>query len=187
MQVMTTSTVRPVTADELLLMPDDGFRYELIHGELNRMSPAGFLHGRVAARIASHLERHVESQGLGAVLGAETGFRLASDPDHVRAPDVAFVCRERLARTGVPEGFFPGPPDLAVEVVSPGDTFSEVESKVADWLAHGTRLVIVADPRRRRVTRYRSTNDVRLLSEGETIDGGDVVLGWSLPLGQIFE
>jgi Uma2 family endonuclease len=184
---MATITARPVTADELLRMPDDGFRYELIHGEVNRMSPAGSLHGRIAATIAVHIGQHVRSRNLGAVFGAETGFRLATDPDHVRAPDVAFVAQQRLADTGIPDGFFPGPPDLAVEVVSPGDTFTAVEGKVADWLAHGTRLVVVADARRQRVTCYRSTTEVRLLGENDAVDGGDVVPGWSLPVRQIFE
>lgn len=84
------------TADELLHMPDDGFRYELVRGELRQMTPAGNVHGRVAMSFAWRLARHVEENGLGTVYVAETGFKLSSDPDTVRAPDVAFVNRTRV-------------------------------------------------------------------------------------------
>src|SRR5687768_4747230 len=108
--------IREFTADELLHMPDDGVRRELVHGELREMPPAGGEHGRVIVRLTWRLGQHVETRGLGAVLGADTGFWLERDPDTVRAPDIAFVARESSART---PGFIEGPPDLAVEVVSP--------------------------------------------------------------------
>jgi hypothetical protein len=110
-----------VTADELFHMPDDGFRYELVQGELRRMNPAGNVHGRIAVRITWRLAQYVEENRLGTVYAAETGFRLASDPDTVRAPDVAFVSQARVEAVGEVEGFWPEAPDLAVEVVSPGD------------------------------------------------------------------
>src|SRR5436309_542072 len=108
-----------VTADDLLRMPDDGFRYELVQGEVRRMSPAGFHHGRLIMNIATPLDQHVRSQKLGTVCAAETGFLLTTDPDTVRAADVAFVRQERIDHVSEPEGYWPGAPDLAVEVVSP--------------------------------------------------------------------
>lgn len=178
---------RIVTAEELLHFADDGYRYELVRGEVRRMSPSGARHGVLAARVAELLGAHVRVHGLGAVMGAETGFVLASHPDTVRAPDAAFVTRERIERTGLTEGFFPGAPDLAVEVISPSDRYTEVEDKALGWLAAGSRMVLVVDPRRRSVTVYRSPADIRVLTGGEAIDGGDVVEGWHPPLAEVFD
>ena len=123
-------------------MPDDGFRYELVRGELRRMNPAGNVHGRVAMNFGILLGSYVKAHDLGTVYAAETGFKLATDPDTVRAPDVAFVGRARVEAVGELEGFWPGTPDLAVEVVSPRDgAHAEVEEKVFDWLDAGTKTV----------------------------------------------
>ncbi len=132
-------------------MPDDGDRHELIRGELRTVTPAGHPHGRIAMRFAWPLAQYVEERRLGAVYAAETGFLLASDPDTVRAPDVAFVRRERVAEVGETGGYLPGAPDLAVEVISPGDTYTGVEGKVTEWLQAGARMVIVVDPPNRAV------------------------------------
>lgn len=181
------TTVQRMTAEELFRMPDDGFRYELIRGELRRMSPAGHQHGRIAMNITLPLAQHVKGHRLGVVYAAETGFKLAADPDVVRAPDVAFVRQERVEETGnTVEGYWPGAPDLAVEVVSPNDTYTAVEEKVCDWLDAGVRMVIVVNPRRRLVTVYRSLTQVVVLREHDTLDGGDVVPGWSLPVAEVF-
>jgi Uma2 family endonuclease len=94
-----------VTAEELLRMPHDGFRYELVGGELRKMTPAGNAHGRIAMRVAWSLARHVEENQLGTVHAAETGFKLARDSDTVRAPDVAFVSRARIEAVGEVEGY----------------------------------------------------------------------------------
>ena len=182
---MTTQT-RPITADDLLRMPDDGFRYELVEGNLREMAPAGHQHGRIAINVSTPLAQHVKANNLGVVYAAETGFKLASNPDTVRAPDVAFVRRERVESVGDSEGFWPGAPDLAVEVVSPGDSYTDVEEKVFDWLDAGTRLVIVVNPRKRLVTLYRSLTDVVVLTEADVLDGGDVVPGFAMPVKDIF-
>ena len=175
-----------VTADELLQRRDDGYRYELMRGELKRMAPAGGPHGNVANNISWSLTSIVKAQSLGRVFAAETGFRIATKPDTVRAPDVAFVSRARIEKTGVPEGYWPGAPDLAVEVISPGDTFSEVEEKVLDWLAAGCRMVIVVDPRKHTASVYRGPN-ARLLTAEDMLSGEDVVPGWSVPVRDLFE
>jgi len=120
------------------------------------------------------------------VCAAETGFLSASDPDHVRAPDAAFVSRERLAEIGATAKFWPGPPDLAVEAVSPNDAFSDVEEKVIDWLEAGTRIVLLANPPKKTVTVYRWLNQACLLNENDAIDGDDVVPGFRLPVKDVF-
>jgi Uma2 family endonuclease len=167
-------------------MPEDGLRYELVRGELRTMTPAGHPHGRVAMRIAWPLAQHVEERGLGTVYAAETGFLLAKDPDTVRAPDAAFVRRERVEATGEVEGYWPGAPDLAVEVVSPGDAYAAVEGKIAEWLRSGARLVIVVDPSNRTVKLHRSLTDVAVLTEDDEIDGADVVPEWRLRVRRLF-
>lgn len=103
----------------------------------------------------------------------------------MRAPDVAFVRRERVEQVGEVEGYWPGPPDLAVEVVSPGDLYTEVEGKVLGWREAGSRMVVVVDPRNRTVS-LRSQTKIQVLTEGDTLDGGDVVSGWELPVADIF-
>jgi Uma2 family endonuclease len=178
---------RTVSAQDLLRMPDDGFRYELIRGELRQMAPAGHRHGRVAAKLTVRLGEFVIANELGNIFAAVTGFLLATDPDTVRAPDVAFVSRERAEQAVPQEGYWPGAPDLAVEVISPGDTYSEVEQKVFDWLEAGSRMVITVDARRRAVTVYRGRDDIVLLTVDDTLDGADVVLGWSLPVQDLFD
>jgi len=175
-----------VTADVLLRMPDDGFRYELVQGELRRMSPAGFHHGRLIMNIATPLDQHVRTQKLGTVCAAETGFLLATEPDTVRAADVAFIRQERIEPEAEPEGYWPGAPDLAVEVVSPNDLYTEVDEKVTDWLDAGTRMVVVVNPRKRTVTVYRSLHQIEVLREQDVLDGSDIVRGWSLPVAAIF-
>ena len=175
-----------ITAEELLRMPDDGYRYELVRGELRKMAPAGHIHGRIAINVTTPLDRHVRAHALGTVYAAGTGFKLASNPDIVRAPDVAFIRRERVEAVGDVEGYWPGAPDLAVEVISPSDTYAEVQEKVFDWLYAGAQMVILVMSRKRAVTVYRSLTDIVMLTEHDTLDGGDVVPGWRLPVRELF-
>ncbi len=177
---------KPMTAGELLALPDDGLRHELIHGELKQMAPAGGQHGHIASEIGAELRNHVKANGLGRVFAAETGFKIATDPDTVRAPDAAFVSRARVEAAGPVEGYWPGAPDLAAEVVSPHDRYTEVEEKVAAWLDAGTRMVLVLDPRRRTLAVHRSRRDIAVLTEADTLDGGDVVPGWSVSVRELF-
>ena len=181
---MTTTDL--ITADELLQMKDDGFRYELVRGELIKMSPAGHQHGRIVLNFTTPLDQFVRANQLGAVYAAETGFKLATDPDVVRAPDAAFIRRERVNAVGLTTGFWPGAPDLAAEVISPGDTHAEVEDKIADWLDAGTRLVVVVNPGTQTVALYYSRSDVRILTIDDVLDGGEVVPNWTLPVRDLF-
>lgn len=181
-----TTILQRSTASELYAMPDDGFRYELVKGELRKMSPSGSEHGATIVNVTVLLAQYVRAKRLGICFGAETGFKIASDPDTVRAPDVAFVRQERIPESGIPKKFWPGAPDLAVEVLSPGDTRREVDEKVEDWLEAGVRAVWVVDSKRRCVTVYRSTTDVTKLSETDELDGGDVVPGFRCQVSEIF-
>lgn len=177
---------KPVTAEELLRIPDDGLRRELVRGEVRTMAPAGNVHGRIAINVSTPLDQYVRAHDLGVVFAAETGFKIAGNPDTVRAPDAAFVRRERVEAVGEVEGYWPEAPDLAVEVVSPNDLFAEVEEKVADWLAAGTRVILVVNPRARTVVVRLSEKVARILSEEEILDGGQVVPGWTLSVADVF-
>jgi Uma2 family endonuclease len=180
------ASARTITADELIAMPHDGLWHELVRGELRTMTPSGSRHGIITGRVTTILGGHVEANALGEVLGAETGFKLASDPDTVRAPDVAFIRRERVPPEGAPEGFWPGAPDLAVEVLSPSDTSYEVEERVDQWLRAGARAVWVLNPRRRTVTIHRPGKQPLALAEDDTLHGGEAVPQFSCVVATLF-
>lgn len=184
--------VNKTTAEELFRMPNDGAGYELVKGELRRkgdphkMSPTGFKHGTIVARLTVALGQYVEEHDLGEVTGAESGFKLASNPDTVRAPDVGFVRRERIPAGDLTEKFWPGAPDLAVEVISPNDNLNDVDEKVADYLDAGVRLVWLVNPKMRTVTEHQPNSEPRTLSESDTLDGADVVKGFQYSVAKLF-
>ncbi len=177
---------RPVTADEFLRMPDQAFRRELVRGVVRERPFMGATEGRLAAVVALVLLEHVQRYGLGVAFGAGTGFQLARDPDTVRAPTVAFLNREKAEAVAEEEGYVLGAPDLAIEVVTTSDVEEATEERVRSWLDAGTRMVVVVDPWKRRVTVYHSRDDIRVLGEDDVLDGGDVVPGWTLPVKNLF-
>ncbi|MBU4400222.1 MAG: Uma2 family endonuclease [Planctomycetes bacterium] len=179
-----TTVAEITTAEQLFQHPGLG-RCELLRGELVLMSPSGSLHAIIAATLAEILCGHVKKHNLGWVFGAEGGFQIRSDPDTVRAPDVAFVSAARMPAS-VPEGFFPGPPDLAVEVLSPNDRASEVLAKVSDWLEAGCRKVWVVDPETRSVAVYAPKTEMRILHHSDTLTDQDVLPGFKVEIRKIF-
>lgn len=175
-----------MTADELFRLPDDNCRYALVRGELQRMTPAGFRHGAIVANLTVPVGQHVRARRLGIVCGAETGFVLERNPDTVLEPDLAFVRRERIPASGVPATFWDGAPDLAVEVLSPGDGRREAAAKVSAWLSAGARVVWVADPRDASVTVHEPGRPVRRLGASDVLDGAPLLPGLRIPVGEIF-
>lgn len=167
-------------------MPKDSMRRELVRGELRVISPAGFRHGRRAARIAHLLEVHASQTECGVVAGAETGFLLFRDPDTVRAPDAAFVSRARFEAVGETERFWPGAPDLAVEVVSPDDSFRKVQEKAREWVSAGCIAVLVLDPSERTATVYRAGGESHIYAGEETVELSDAVPGFSVAVDELF-
>lgn len=177
----------PLTAEDLpYLFPEEG-PCELVAGELVQEPPPGEGHGWVAGKVLVHVGRFVLEHGLGRIYAAETGFVLSRNPDTVRCPDAAFVSSERLMSSPMRGPYFEGAPDLAVEVVSPGDTPREIGEKVRDYLAAGARAVWVVDSGGETVTIHRPGHEPRALSRSDTLDGAPVFTGFRLPVARIFD
>lgn len=183
---MSLTATKFLSADELLAMPDDGNRYELVKGELIQMSPTGHERGVITMNLTLPLANYSKANKPGVVCAAESGFWLKHDPDTVLAPDIAFISQARIDVGGRIPGYWEGAPDLAVEVLSPNDRVSQVEGKVAQWLAAGSRIVWVVSPKLHTVTVYRSLTEIAVLTENDTLDGGEVVPGFKVSVAEIF-
>jgi len=182
-------TSSALTAADLERVSLPGKQVELVRGRLVVREPPGTWHGAIAAKLGYYLSDFVQRQGgggaLGLVFAQDTRFKLASDPDTVRAPDVAFVGRERTGLIRA-RGYAELAPDLLAEILSPDDAPAELLAKVADWLAAGTKLVWVVDPQRSEVRVYRRDGSLSVLRESESLDGEDVLPGFTCPLEQVF-
>jgi Uma2 family endonuclease len=180
----TTTTSKLVTAEELFAMGDIG-RCELIAGEIIHMAPAGAEHGGIAAELLVRIKQFVDANRIGKVYAAETGFTITRAPDSTRAPDVAFVQSSRLPKAKR-RGFFDGPPDLAVEVMSPSDRVSEVLAKVDQWLDAGTQSVWIVDPPNRSIEIYRRGAQPVRYRAGETLKDEVTLPGFVLDIDSLF-
>jgi Uma2 family endonuclease len=177
-------TAASITTAEQLLSAGDIGRCELVRGQLIMMSPAGANHGYIAVNVCRLIANHVVEHGVGRVFAAETGFFIGRNPDTVRAPDVAFVRKERAT---VPKrGFFPGAPDLAVEVLSPDDSASEVLEKVEDWLAAGTESVWIVDPQRQTIAVHRASSPAQVFHADDEVTDEAVLPGFRMRVADVF-
>ena len=173
-----------MTAEDLRHTSMPNKRTELVRGHLVVREPAGWRHGAVTVNLTVRIAQHVDLTGAGQVLAAETGFTLFRAPDTVRAPDIAFVSRERLPDPATP-GFPELAPDLVVEVLSPDDRPGETLAKVGDWLEAGARLVWVIDPERRQARVYRPDGSESLIGKLDRLKGEDVLPGFECQLAVI--
>ena len=182
-----SATERLVTAEEFERMPESTrYRYELVEGRLVRMSPVNFDHGSVVLRLACLLGTHLKNRPEGVAV-VETGFTLASNPDTVRGPDVAFVRKDRAPAPGT-RGFPRMAPDVVFEVLSPEDRPGEVRAKTAEYLGRGVELVVVVDPSDKAVIVHRSgTQPVILRDATDALDLADAIPGFTCTVSEIFE
>lgn len=180
-----TTTKTLMTADELLQMPKDGYRYELIQGELKKMSPAGGKHGAIAMRFGMHLGVFVEEHDLGIVYAAETGYKVKTNPDDVKAPDVSFISKERLPESEIPDSYLTTIPELVVEVLSPSDYPKKAQEKVDMWFEFGVSVVVLIDPRKCIVYVHRPNLAPITFTRNDTLVFNDVVPGFSYPVSKL--
>ncbi len=183
---MVTKPSNLMTAEELARIPDDGYQYELVRGELRRIAPTSFRPSNIAARTIARLVAFADAHGLGEVTAPDGGYELEQDPDTVLAPDVAFVRADRVPRPEEHARFLRLAPDLAVEVVSPHDATREVAAKAAMWLDAGVRLVWVVDPSARTVAVHAPGRPVRILAPEDELDGGEVLPSFRVPVAELF-
>ena len=182
---MSTITKPQLTAEDLLQLPDEGLCHELIQGELTSMPPSGSEHGQGTIWFGRIVSAYILDHDLGFSFGAEAGFIIGRDPDTVRAPDFAFVRKERVPGGRLPKGFFPGAPDLAVEVLSPFDRAVEVEDKIQQWLDAGTQQVWVVNLHRRTLTVHGRDQPSRVLCTNDILDGGDLLPNFCVKVAQL--
>lgn len=179
-------TTHLTTAADLEAMGSDT-RFELYQGVLRAMSPSSARSGLVLSAAGYELRHFVRSRNLGIVVFAEVGFKLEVDPDTVVAPDVAFVRHDRVPRPVPERGFFELVPDLAIKIVSPTDEPADMRRKQAVYDRVGVPLVWWIDPARRIATVHKPGRPVMQLAETDSLDGEDIVPGFSLPLATLFD
>lgn len=175
------------TDEEFMALPDDGHRYEIVNGELVDMGNSGALHGYVCSLLLTALVGYVLPKKLGVILDSSTAFNMKNG--NKRSPDIAFFAKERLqGMTELPSGFLEGAPDLAVEVLSPGNTIEEMDVKIAEYFENDARLVWVISPTQHYILVYRSAQEPdRLLKSVDFLDGEDVIPGFTLPVADLFQ
>jgi Uma2 family endonuclease len=179
------NTSPALSAADVERMSLPGKQVELVRGRLVVREPPGTRHGVIAGNLGALLSVFARQHDLGVVCGQDTGFKIASDPDTVRAPDVAFVAAPNV--DGIPRrGYADFPPDLVAEILSPDDRPGEVLAKVADWLEAGTKLVWLIDPERLTAHVYRRDGSITVLGHHDSLDGEDVLPGFTCPLTEIF-
>jgi len=175
------------TDEAFMALPDDGHHYEIVNGELIDMGNSGALHGYVCSLLLAALMSYILPKKLGVILDSSTAFKMKNG--NKRSPDISFFAKDRLQGiTELPSGFLEGAPDLAVEVLSPGNTIEEIDEKIAEYFENGARLVWVISPTQHYVLVYRSAQEPdRLLKSIDSLDGEDVIPGFTLPVADLFQ
>lgn len=182
-----SAEVQTATIEDMLALPDDGHRYDLIRGEIIKLAPATGEHGAIAGELARLIGNVARPERRGRVYTAETGFILGRDPDVLLCPDVSYVQASRLGPLEEQRQFLDQAPDLAVEVLSPSESLRSIREKVSAYLDGGTQAVWVVDPVRRSLSVYMADGSFEILSEADVLDGGEVLPGFSVPVAEIFE
>lgn len=174
-----------LTAEDFWLLPESETRRSLVRGEVIETMPPGGQHGVIASELDFRLKAWARS-GPGGAVGVESGFVLRRNPDTVRGPDVFFVRADRILEAGVPEAFWEIPPDLAVEVVSPGESAEEVREKVRDYLDAGTPLVWVVYPRTREVIVHTPDGMAHTYGSTDALEQFDALPGFTCAVAELF-
>ena len=183
--MVSPAPARLATEADLMALPDDGYRYEIVRGWLVCMEASSPESSELGAEVGAEIRNFVRANKLGRICMADCGFRISDNPLTVRVPDFAFIRAERIPPEGMPRAVFPGAPDLAVEAVSPSDRYTDLAEKVKEWLAAGCRAVWVVDPRRRLTEVHQSGQPTLHISFDQPLDGGTVLPGFSLVIASL--
>lgn len=181
---MTTATQNRLTPDDLLTIPKDGNKYELVDGEI-KMSPAGMRHEEVTTRLIKLLMDFLNDNRIGKVYASSVGFILPNG--NLRSPDVSFVRSEKLPGGKSPVGFGEMIPDLVIEVLSPSDVPRDVADKIGDYLSAGVPLVWLVDPGNQSVTVYRSLTETAVFHSSQAVSAEPILPGFTCRVAAIFE
>ena len=182
-----TTAKKLLTAADLLAMPDDGKRYELVQGELIAMPPPGIMHGIVTDRISGLFRDFVRQHNLDFISTSEVGIYIEQAPDTIRAPDYALIARARITEPLPERGYAAGViPDLVVEVVSPDYPMTAVDSKIQMWLAAGVRIVLAIYITSREVVAHHHDGTVQRFGPGDTLTCEPVLPGFACRVDDIF-
>ena len=188
---MTTTQIqikpKLLTAEDLLRLYSEGVRGELIRGELCETVSAGWKHGQIVMNLGGEIRNFVRPRRLGSLAGSDSGVLLERDPDTVREPDLAFISAERLPLNEDVPGYSELVPDIVVEVASPSDSRRSVHDKARMWRSYGAPLVWAVYPGTRSVDVHRADGSIVTLSEDDTLDGGEVLPGFSILVRDIFD
>ena len=176
-----------LTADDLLAMPDDGYRYEVIDGELVRMPPAAEEHSEIGLALGALLRAYVRPRKLGRAYGADVGYQLEDDPLIILGPDASYVRAERLPRDRDRSKYLRLAPDIAVEVASPGDRRRRVTDEVGRWQRYGVPLVVVVWPRTRTLDLHRRDRPTVTLAESDEFAADDILPGFRFRVSELFD
>ena len=185
--ILPMDTLYSLTAHDLLRLYSKGVRGELVGGEFHPTMSAGVTHGKVVINVAGELRSFVRPRQLGSLIGSDTGVLLECDPDTVREPDIAYISAVRMPIGAEVPGYSEVIPDLVVEVASPSDAPYQVEEKARMWLSCGVRLVWTMHPSTRTVNVYPESGARYTLTEDDTLDGGEVLPGFSWEVSDIFD
>ncbi|HEY9661707.1 MAG TPA: Uma2 family endonuclease [Allocoleopsis sp.] len=173
------------TDEEFMALADGDSHYELVDGELVDMGNSGMEHGNIGTFLGGALEFYVRPKKLGVTCDSSTAFTMKTG--NKRSPDVSFIAKTRLqGLKRLPKGFFQGAPDLAVEVISPSNTFEEIHNKLVEYFENGCQLAWVINPDEQSVLVYRQPQPDRLLKTGDRLDGEEVIPGFSLAVAELF-
>jgi Uma2 family endonuclease len=176
------------TEAELQALPEDGYIHEVVDGELVMSPKNNPYHGDICADLSMALRAFAKGRQLGAVFDSNTGFWMHNR--NCRAPDVSFVSRERLQALGITRHtreFFPGAPDLAVEVLSPNNTRKETDERLKDFFASGTQIAWIINPDTECVEVCHAPDQRKLLGSGADLDGEHLLPGFRYPIADLFK
>ena len=176
------------TEAELQALPDEGYKYEVVDGELVMSPKNNFQHESICIRLLNALENFNREHKLGVVLGSNAGCWMKNR--NCRAPDACFIPKERLIRLKFKfstRKFFPGAPDLVAEVLSPSNTRSDINGRLKDFFASGTQLAWIIDPDEERAEICHSPTDRKLLGSGAFLDGEHLLPGFQFPIADLFK